>query len=318
MAKGKKRVQRTDKKSENVFIGKVTSEETKENRPVATKETNCTNKAPERVHLTTPSPKQAISPLRDTSSMHIQDGNDIDVNHAAKDATNKMTLKTKVANHTRQKEATFDTNTAPADNYKVLAPKPQSRNPHKGKGKKMENNASQNRKVTDFFPIRRSNRKTKRELKNEEHKHLDDLIKNGVEEGMQVRVLEGKGRGVFAERRFKKGDFVVEYHGDLLELAEAKRREDRYVQDPQAGCYMYYFQYQDKTFCVDATQETSRLGRLINHSKAGNCQTKLHAVDGSPHLILVASRDIEAGEELLYDYGDRSKEAILAHPWLKY
>lgn len=69
---------------------------------------------------------------------------------------------------------------------------------------------------------------------------------------------------------------------------------------------------------VDATRETNRLGRLINHSKCGNCQTKLHDIDGVPHLILIASRDIEAGEELLYDYGDRSRASIEAYPWLKH
>ena len=69
---------------------------------------------------------------------------------------------------------------------------------------------------------------------------------------------------------------------------------------------------------VDATKETGRMGRLLNHSKTGNCQTKLHDINGVPHLILVASRDVEEGEELLYDYGDRSKESIAAHPWLKY
>lgn len=53
---------------------------------------------------------------------------------------------------------------------------------------------------------------------------------------------------MFAERSFKKGAFVVEYHGDLLELAEAKGREARYAEDPQTGCYMYYFQYQSKTY----------------------------------------------------------------------
>lgn len=72
------------------------------------------------------------------------------------------------------------------------------------------------------------------------------------------------------------------------------------------------------SFSVDATKETDRLGRLINHSKCGNCQTKLHDIDGVPHLILIASRDIKAGEELLYDYGDRSKASIEAHPWLKH
>lgn len=69
---------------------------------------------------------------------------------------------------------------------------------------------------------------------------------------------------------------------------------------------------------IDATKETGRLGRLLNHSKSGNCHTRLHAIDGTPHLILVASKDIEADEELLYDYGDRSKDSISAHPWLKH
>ena len=35
-----------------------------------------------------------------------------------------------------------------------------------------------------------------------------------------------------------------------------------------------------------------------------------------PRLILVAKKVVEKGEELLYDYGDRSKESLKAHPWL--
>lgn len=69
-----------------------------------------------------------------------------------------------------------------------------------------------------------------------------------VFECLQVKHIEGKGRGVFADKGFKKGEFVVEYHGDLLELTEAKIREAQYAQDPQTGCYMYYFQYQSKTY----------------------------------------------------------------------
>ncbi|XP_054612616.1 N-lysine methyltransferase KMT5A-A isoform X2 [Dunckerocampus dactyliophorus] len=177
---------------------------------------------------------------------------------------------------------------------------------------------SQNRKVTDFFPIRRSSRKSKTELKCEQKQLIDHLITNGIEEGMQMQHIEGKGRAVFAARSFRKGEYVVEYHGDLLEMTDAKKREAEYAQNPETGCYMYYFQYLCKAYCVDATKETDRLGRLINHSKNGNCQTKLHDIEGVPHLILVASRDIDEGEELLYDYGDRSKASIDAHPWLKH
>ncbi|KAJ8779265.1 hypothetical protein J1605_012727 [Eschrichtius robustus] len=152
----------------------------------------------------------------------------------------------------------------------------------------------------------------------EERKRIDELIESGKEEGMKIDLIDGKGRGVIATKQFSRGEFVVEYHGDLIEITDAKKREALYAQDPSTGCYMYYFQYLSKTYCVDATRETNRLGRLINHSKCGNCQTKLHDIDGVPHLILIASRDIEAGEELLYDYGDRSRASIEAYPWLKH
>uniref|UniRef100_A0A8D2PHA5 [histone H4]-lysine(20) N-methyltransferase n=1 Tax=Zosterops lateralis melanops TaxID=1220523 RepID=A0A8D2PHA5_ZOSLA len=161
-----------------------------------------------------------------------------------------------------------------------------------------------NRKVTDYYPVRRSSRKSKSELETEERRKIDELITSGKEEGMKIDYIDGKGRGVIATKHFNRGEFVVEYHGDLIEITDAKKREAVYAQDPSTG------------FCID--RETNRLGRLINHSKCGNCQTKLHDIDGVPHLILIASRDIKAGEELLYDYGDRSKASIEAHPWLKH
>ena len=69
---------------------------------------------------------------------------------------------------------------------------------------------------------------------------------------------------------------------------------------------------------IDATGESGKLGRLLNHSRTrANCVTKTIDIGDRAHLILVAGRDIEVGEELVYDYGDRSKEAIENNPWLK-
>ncbi|XP_051823898.1 N-lysine methyltransferase KMT5A-like [Antechinus flavipes] len=177
---------------------------------------------------------------------------------------------------------------------------------------------SRNYRVTDYFPVRRSTRKNRGELRTEERIRLNALIQSGKEEGMRVGLFEGKGRGVITTKPFQRGDYVVEYHGDLIDLALAKKREARYAKDPDTGCYMYYFHYRSKGYCVDATKESGRLGRLINHSKSGNCQTKLHPINGVPHLIVIATRDIAVGEELLYDYGDRSKASLEAYPWLKY
>ena len=39
-------------------------------------------------------------------------------------------------------------------------------------------------------------------------------------------------------------------------------------------------------------------------------------VKEEPRLILIAKTEVGDGEELLYDYGDRSKESLKAHPWL--
>ncbi|XP_017269189.1 lysine methyltransferase 5Ab [Kryptolebias marmoratus] len=340
MAKGKKTALKNNKKSEN-SVGQIdpSQTETKENKPAANKD------RVGKVQSTLQSfrtPRKSRSPLSDNSSMLIQEGKDLDASNPdlsklkpdmpgkiksdSCESKEQPTEVSRQSNGTRkqasdqpkQQGSSTQSNVKSAANAQLPASKPQSKTGQKTRAKKKENKALQNRKVTDYFPIRRSGRKTKTELKSEEDKLFDDLIKNGTEKGMQVKHIEGKGRGVFAVTGFKKGDFVVEYHGDLLDLTEAKRREAEYSKDPETGCYMYYFQYQSKTYCVDATKETGRLGRLLNHSKSGNCQTRLHAIDGTPHLVLVASRDIDAEEELLYDYGDRSKDSISAHPWLKH
>lgn len=322
MAKGKKKVLKTDK-SEDTVQHKVSSN-TKENKPAANKGSQ--NK-PQSVLQSLQSPAKSKSPLSDNSSMLIQEGEEADATNSDSKLKKDVPSEIKCASReAKEQKASSSPETAKKTSGQqettVDRPKdkvPAAKNRSRTRPKKMtENKAPQNKKVTDYYPIRRSNRKTKTELKSEEHKHLDDLIKNGDEDGMKVKHTEGKGRGVFAVNGFKKGDFVVEYHGDLLDLSEAKLREAQYSQDPSTGCYMYYFQYRTRTYCVDATKESGRLGRLINHSKTGNCQTRLHPIDGTPHLILVASQDIKADEELLYDYGDRSKASVLAHPWLKH
>lgn len=69
---------------------------------------------------------------------------------------------------------------------------------------------------------------------------------------------------------------------------------------------------------VDATKESGRLGRLLNHSRTeANCVTRLVSIKDRPYLILETNRDVKVGEELLYDYGERSKDILQFHEWLK-
>lgn len=130
--------------------------------------------------------------------------------------------------------------------------------------------------------------------------------------------MEVKGRfGVFVKRKITKGTFVCEYAGDLIDRREAERR-DLIYELKQKGSYMFYFNWNNKCYCLDATEPTHRLGRLVNHSrKKPNCKMEIFSYNNKPYLILTAIRDIESNEELLYDYGERNKEAIKANPWLE-
>lgn len=187
------------------------------------------------------------------------------------------------------------------------------------KADKLAKAAEGSRSITEFFPIRRSERKKKSEIEKDWMEGIEArlLATDDTDLDLEVKEIACKGRGIVTKKKFNKGDFVVEYSGEVIDIGLAKDRESMYSLDITKGCYMYYFNHRDKQYCIDATAETGRFGRLINHScKTPNCVTKVVMLGDSPRLILVAKQEIEEGEELLYDYGDRSKESILAHPWL--
>ena len=63
---------------------------------------------------------------------------------------------------------------------------------------------------------------------------------------MQVKEVEGKGRGVFSQCKFTRGQFVCEYAGELIDYHTAKDREKLYEGKTEFGCYMYYFTFKNK------------------------------------------------------------------------
>lgn len=177
--------------------------------------------------------------------------------------------------------------------------------------------------IQETPPLRKSTRMTQKAQKEEEKKnHIISQVINKVEDGLKIENFEDKGRGIVSLKKFKKGDFIVEYAGDIIGSKEAKRREEQYAKK-ECGCYMYYFTATGKKYCVDATIETGRFGRLFNHSKKNpNCYTKVVLIpnrNDQPdfRLVLFAKRDIVIGEELTFDYGEKNKNVLEAHPWLK-
>uniref|UniRef100_A0AC35TLY9 [histone H4]-lysine(20) N-methyltransferase n=1 Tax=Rhabditophanes sp. KR3021 TaxID=114890 RepID=A0AC35TLY9_9BILA len=173
-------------------------------------------------------------------------------------------------------------------------------------------------RITDHLTVRKSSRKPASTLEKEKQICMQEAILTGKNESLlNVYTDEVKGRGIKAAVAFKKNDFVVEYKGNLIEARLAAKLEQKYAKNESIGSYMYFFKHKGKSYCVDATKESPFKARLINHSVLKpNLKTKVVDYGPSFHLILLAIRDIEEGEELLYDYGDRTTSTVAGNPWL--
>ena len=70
---------------------------------------------------------------------------------------------------------------------------------------------------------------------------------------------------------------------------------------------------------IDATEDDGSLGHLINNSRRSpNVVMKTHVVEGEPRVVFVACKEIEIGEEIMYDYGEKRKDFLDRNPWLRY
>jgi SET domain-containing protein len=101
------------------------------------------------------------------------------------------------------------------------------------------------------------------------------------------RSKTGKGLGLFATARIRRGQRIVEYTGKHITTAEADRLKTRYL-----------FEI-DSAWTIDGSAR-SNIARYINHSCAPNAESEL---DDS-RVFIQALRTIEPGEEITFDYGE--------------
>jgi hypothetical protein len=101
------------------------------------------------------------------------------------------------------------------------------------------------------------------------------------------------GRGVYARAPIPADTRIIEYRGERVSNAEADRR---YPDDEAGTHHTFLFAVDDDTM-IDASFG-GNLARWINHSCDPNCE----AVEEDGRIYIESIRDIEAGEELAYDY----------------
>ncbi|PXW99516.1 hypothetical protein C7444_101346 [Sphaerotilus hippei] len=110
---------------------------------------------------------------------------------------------------------------------------------------------------------------------------------------IQVRRSGVHGRGVFAVLPLQHGERIIEYKGEIIDWDEALRRHPHDPSDPN---HTFYFHLDDGHVIDGAHQGNS--SRWINHACAPNCEAE--EIDG--RIFICALRDIDAGEELFFDY----------------
>ncbi len=101
-------------------------------------------------------------------------------------------------------------------------------------------------------------------------------------------------QGLFAASAMPQGTRIVEYRGEKISKRESARRL------ANNNAYIFRLNYQ---YDIDGATQANP-ARYINHSCDPNC-----AVEHTSETIwIVALRDIQAGEELSFDYGYDARE----------
>jgi len=101
-----------------------------------------------------------------------------------------------------------------------------------------------------------------------------------------------------AEDEIKKGEFVVEYVGEVI---DDRTCEKRLWQMKRLSDTNFYLCEVSSNMVIDATDK-GNMSRFINHSCEPNTEMQKWTVDGETRVGIFALRDIEKGEELTYDY----------------
>ncbi|KAJ9141254.1 hypothetical protein P3X46_031808 [Hevea brasiliensis] len=118
------------------------------------------------------------------------------------------------------------------------------------------------------------------------------------EKKIKIVKTEFCGWGVEAAEPISKGDFIIEYIGEVIDdaLCEQRLWDMKYK-----GVQNFYMCEIRKDFTIDATFK-GNTSRFLNHSCNPNCILEKWQVEGETRVGVFAARSIKVGDPLTYDY----------------
>ncbi|XP_064421578.1 histone-lysine N-methyltransferase NSD3 isoform X3 [Latimeria chalumnae] len=114
----------------------------------------------------------------------------------------------------------------------------------------------------------------------------------------EVIKTEGRGWGLQTKCNIRKGEFVNEYVGELIDEQECRSRIKKAHENNVTNFYMLTL---TKDRIIDAGPK-GNYSRFMNHSCNPNCETQKWTVNGDVRVGLFALCDISAGTELTFNY----------------
>ncbi|KAM0963709.1 hypothetical protein ACFX1T_022713 [Malus domestica] len=118
------------------------------------------------------------------------------------------------------------------------------------------------------------------------------------EKRIKIVKTEHCGWGAEAAESVKKGDFIIEYVGEVIDDALCEKRLWDMKYKEVNNFYMCEIR---KDFTIDATFKGNP-SRFLNHSCDPNCVLEKWQVEGETRVGVFAARSIQVGEPLTYDY----------------
>jgi len=164
------------------------------------------------------------------------------------------------------------------------------------------------------------------------NKYNDELFQTGCQNIVVQRavpkrlvigesLLEGVGFGAYITEPAKKGDYLGDYVGEVscslssniyferhltsqvITFKESERRAITYERKDSSFLFDL-----NSDWTIDAARQGNKT-RYINHAsneqQGLNCSAKVVFVNGEHRIKFVALRNINVGEELLFDYGKK-------------
>ncbi|XP_051279435.1 histone-lysine N-methyltransferase NSD3 isoform X3 [Dicentrarchus labrax] len=114
----------------------------------------------------------------------------------------------------------------------------------------------------------------------------------------EVVKTDGCGWGLKTNQALRKGDFVTEYVGEVIDSEECQQRIKRAHENHVTNFYMLTL---TKDRVIDAGPKGNS-ARFMNHSCSPNCETQKWTVNGDVRIGLFTLCDIEADTELTFNY----------------